>query len=754
MYDIVIRNGHVVDGSGLGRYRADVGVIGDRIATIGRIRERGATEIEADGMVVTPGFIDGHTHFDAQIFWDPLGTNSCWHGVTTAVMGHCGFTLAPSSEAQAALVVRNLERAEDISGKAMAEGIRWSWTTFAEYLDTVDALPKGINYAANLGHSALRTYVMGEAAFERDATSDELTAMTAELTAAIEAGAIGFTTSRTKHHQTADDRPVASRLAPWAEIEHLVRTMGSLGSYLFQMVEDRPSDAEERRRREDELIALAVETGVTFALGAQTGAPVVLPILDRCAERGGRMFGLAHPRGIGALSSFRSQLPFDRLPGWKEFRALPLEEQRRRLQDPAVVEELVRAAAGPFGEAFGAEARPPDYDRMKVMSAPVPPYQSVTEAAHARGLDPVSFIIERSLETDLSQLFVQTFSPFDHDDVATILRHPHVVMAFSDAGAHVSQMSDASIQTHLLAHWVRDRQEFTFEDAIRMLTLAPARAWGFHDRGMVREGLLADLNVIDPATVAPAMPRVVHDLPAGERRLEQKAVGIAATIVNGAVLVRDGEPTGALPGRLLRRPSSARVMEARDAILAAAKELFAGRSPSRVSLREIATKAGVNYGLIHHYFGTKDAILAALVQEASAAGAARMDGTTTVDDALAVLLDGNGSDAHARMLAWSILEEVDLSSLVEASPAIAHLATTIASDQGEEIDARIAAAAIVSAVLGWRMFAPFVREAAELGDRPAREVDQDVVAAIVTMAGAFRPTTSRSRPATRTPRSR
>jgi N-acyl-D-amino-acid deacylase len=222
-YDLVIRGGTVVDGSGLDAYRADVGVAGDRIVAIGRLREHGAEEVDAEGLVVTPGFVDGHTHMDAQVFWDPYGTSSCHHGVTTVVMGHCGFTLAPAAAEQRDLVVRNLERAEDISGEAMAAGIEWSWTTFAEYLDVVDTLPKGINYAANIGHSALRTYVMGERAFDGAASDDDLDAMDAELRDALRAGAFGFTTSRTRHHQTSDDRPVASRLATRDEVEHPCR---------------------------------------------------------------------------------------------------------------------------------------------------------------------------------------------------------------------------------------------------------------------------------------------------------------------------------------------------------------------------------------------------------------------------------------------------------------------------------------------------------------------------------------------------
>jgi N-acyl-D-aspartate/D-glutamate deacylase len=557
-YDIVVRNGRVVDGSGLGPYRADVGISEGRIVTIGRIRERGATDIDAEGHVITPGFIDGHTHLDAQVFWDPLGTNACWHGVTTAVTGNCGFTLAPAAPEARALVVRNLERAEDISGAAMAAGIDWSWTTFAEYLDAVDQLPKGINYAANIGHSALRTYVMGERAFEQEATLDDLAAMTSELLSSLQAGAYGFTTSRTRHHQTSDDRPVASRIASWSEVCALVRVLGEANVGTFQFVEDSPPP-DERAAHHARLIALAAETGVPFAIGATSGADRVLPLLDACADAGGRMFGLGHCRGIGTLSSFRTQLPFDRLPEWRELRSRPLDEQRRMLTDRSLVARLAQIAlAGPYPDAFGGEARPPDFARMQVLERPVPPNPTVDEAARARGVDPVTYLIDRALESDLAQFFVQTNAPFDHDDVARILRHPQTVMAFSDAGAHVSQMSDASLPTHLLAHWVRDRGDFTIEEAIRMLTLEPARAWGFHDRGLLREGLVADCNIIDPATVAPAMPTVVHDLPADEKRIDQRATGFLATIVGGQVTQRDGEPTGALPGRLLRGPLARR----------------------------------------------------------------------------------------------------------------------------------------------------------------------------------------------------
>ncbi len=562
-FDLVIRNGTVIDGSGLSSYRADVAVIGHRIAQIGRVRGRGLREIDAEGHAVTPGFIDGHTHMDAQVFWDPLGTSSCWHGVTTVVMGHCGFTLAPSSKSQRHLVVRNLERAEDISGAAMEAGIDWTWTTFAEYLDVVDALPKGINYAANVGHSALRTFIMGERAFEvsAPASEDDLDAMESELRDALRAGAYGFTTSRTHHHETSDDRPVASRLASWGEVRRLVLAMGDEGAGVFQLVEDPPMP-DERAERDARMIDLAVESGVPFAVGATGGSPRSLALIDATLAAGGRMFGLTHCRGIGTLSSFRSQLPFDSLPAWKELRSRSFEELRSALVDPALRERLVRTAHnGEYGKAIGGQARRPDFERLQVMARPVPPHLSVAEVARARGVDPVEAMIDLALETDFHQFFVQTNTPFDRDAVKRAMQHPATVMAFSDAGAHVSQMSDCSIQTHLLAHWVRDSGDFTLEEAIRMLTFAPARAWGFHGRGLLREGLVADINVFDPKTVGPDMPVVMHDLPSGARRLKQTATGFLATVVGGAVVHERGQHTGALPGQLIRGPLSARNFE-------------------------------------------------------------------------------------------------------------------------------------------------------------------------------------------------
>jgi N-acyl-D-amino-acid deacylase len=552
-YDLVVRNGLVVDGSGLPRYRADVGVRHGRIVTIGRIRERAREVVDADGQVVAPGFVDGHTHMDAQVFWDPLGTSSCWHGITSVVMGNCGFTLAPCAAADRHLVIRNLQRAEDIPAEAMEAGIVWRWTTFPELLDCLESLPKGINYAGYVGHSALRTYVMGERAFSEPAGEDDLAAMARELRDAIRAGAIGFTTSRSPSHETPDGRPVASRVADWDEVRRLVGVMCALGAGLFEL-------AGEGVDRD-----LAVETGrpVTFGLFSRRQVPDgwrrYLALLDETAAAGGRMFAQVHSRSLSALLSFRTQLPFDRLPVWTELRALPLDEQRRQLRDPGLRRRLVEAAgARPDRRAVGTEARPADYDWILVFDTVEGPHRTVAEVARERGTPPAETLIDLALEADLDRFFLQPVANEDQDHALELMRHPRTVTTFSDSGAHVSQLMDSSLQTHLLSHWVRARQAFTLEQAVRMLSFVPATLWGFHDRGLIREGMAADLVVFDPDTIGAEMPEVVDDLPGGARRLIQRARGVAATVVNGEVLLRDGKHTGALPGQLLRGPLARR----------------------------------------------------------------------------------------------------------------------------------------------------------------------------------------------------
>jgi len=554
-FDLVIRNGSVIDGSGSLAVVADVAVSDGLIARIGEVPERGQVEIDAAGYVVTPGFIDGHTHMDAQVFWDSAGTNSCWHGVTTVVMGNCGFTIAPVRADSHHLAVRSIERSEDISAAAMAAGVPWDWTTFAEYLDSIDRVPKAINYASNIGHSALRSWAMGERAFHEQADEADLECMKSELAGALRAGAWGFTTSRTVHHMTPDGEPVASRLAEWSEVEALIDLMGDLDAGVFQFVEDPPSDAD-RAARDQQLAELAARSGVPFIIGATSGSTRPLELIAATRSLGGTMTGMTHPRGIGTMSSFKSQLPFDTLPEWAQARADGQEVFFQRLRDPKTRLALIDVARNAqYSATFGGEARPPVFERMQVLESPVPPHRTVAEVAAERGIDPVEAMVDLGLESNFEVFFVQTMSSFDEVAVVRSMKSPGTVMTFSDSGAHVSQMSDASIFTHLLAYWVRERGEFALEEAVQMMTSAPAQAWGFTDRGVLREGLAADINIFDPGTVAPALPTLAHDLPSGARRIVQKATGFLATIVAGEVTVRDGQSTGATPGRLLRGQS-------------------------------------------------------------------------------------------------------------------------------------------------------------------------------------------------------
>jgi N-acyl-D-amino-acid deacylase len=563
MYDLVIRNGTVVDGTGLPKYRADVGLNGDRIATIGRIVSRGKEEIDATGHVVSPGFIDGHTHMDAQVFWDPLGSCSCWHGVTTVVMGNCGFTLAPGSAEQRDLIVSNIARAEDISPVVMGAAIRWNWTTFREYMDVVDKLPKAINYAANIGHSALRTHVMGARAFEQQASADDLGAMEHELLDALDAGAIGFTSSRSTGHRLPqpDNRYVASYHASWEELSRLVCLMGSTGRGIFEYSRERECrspDPAVRKTVNDRLLDLAVKSGVpvTFGMPAgSAGAQDALKLLDATAEAGGRMFGQTHTRGISHVLSFKGQLQFDEFPEWAQLRALPFEEQRKAFSDPERRKRLVDATKSGVYRTGGGEPRKPTYENMYVLYSAVSGNPSVAELAAKHDVDPVEVMMDLALDSNFNQLFMQfdiATVPKNEAEALATLRHPRTVMTFSDSGAHVGLIMDSSIHTHLLAYWVREREAFSLEEGVKMITLTPAMAWGFTDRGLLRQGCIADINVFDPAILAPEIPTIEHDLPTGARRLKQKSAGIMATIIAGKVAFRNGEHTGALGGKLLR----------------------------------------------------------------------------------------------------------------------------------------------------------------------------------------------------------
>ena len=564
-FDLVVKNGTVVDGTGAPRFRADIGVNDGKITAIGRLGDTAYRTVDAEDQVVAPGFIDGHTHMDAQVFWDPLGSCSCYHGVTSVVMGNCGFTIAPCAEPDAGFVFKNLERAEDISRAAMQAGIEWSWETFPEFLDTVDALPKGINYAGYIGHSAIRTYVMGERAFTERASADELGRMCDIAEEGVRAGAIGFSTSRTPNHLTADDLPVASRVADWEEVRAIVSAVGRTGRGLFEIAGEQVGrDPDRLREYHVRLRDLAVDSGVvqTWGMFSSRFAPdhwrPYFELLEETAIAGGRMFVQVHSRALNTMLSFKTQMPFDRWDLWSDIRELSLDEQKRQLRDPGLCKKLVEIANGeaPKNRIVGVEARPPDYDHLYVMDSMVGEQRLLKDVARERGVNPVALMIDLSLETDFNQFFCQPAANENQEDVLEMMKHPRSVVTFSDSGAHVSQIMDSSLQTHLLSHWVREKEAMTLEEAVRELTCVPATYWGMHDRGLIREGLNADLVVFDPETVAPRMPEVVNDLPSGAKRLKQVADGIRHSIVNGEVFLTDNEHTGSASGRLFRGRAS------------------------------------------------------------------------------------------------------------------------------------------------------------------------------------------------------
>jgi N-acyl-D-aspartate/D-glutamate deacylase len=566
MLDLVIRNGTIVDGSGMGRYRADVGVAGGRIVEIGRIRVPAQRTMDADGLIVAPGFIDGHTHMDAQVNWDPSGTCSCWHGVTTVIMGNCGFALAPCPPDQREWFARCLTAVEDIPLEAMLAGIDWRWETFPEYLATVERLPKALNYGAYIGHSALRMYTMGNRALSEPATDDDIARMVASVKQAMRAGAMGFSSSRAGTHVTPDDTPVASRIAEWRELDALVGALADLDAGIFQVGPDVSSGPRQRVFLE-RLRELAIATGRPVMFGTistrQGEAPnsyrYQLDYLDRSVAAGARMFGQTTTKSINAIFSLKSYLMFDVLPHWKELRALPLDEQKRRLRDPAVRAQLVADEARmkprdnvfQGGGAATTDPRKPDYANLFAMRDVEWNDPTVAELATELRQHPVEVMIDLMLAND-DQVFIQPIVNEGREDVLDMLRHPWTLATFSDSGAHVCQEMGSSLQTHLLSYWVRGRQAFTLEQAVRMLTFDNAAAWELNDRGLVRTGFAADLVVFDEATVRPSMPTVQADLPGGARRLVQKAEGFAATIVNGHVAFEDGVATGAYGGQLLK----------------------------------------------------------------------------------------------------------------------------------------------------------------------------------------------------------
>jgi N-acyl-D-amino-acid deacylase len=565
-HDLVIRGGTVVDGSGATRFSADVGIKDGMIAEVGRITAPAARTIDADGLIVSPGFIDGHTHMDAQVAWDPLGSCSCWHGVTSVVMSNCGFALAPCKPDDRDLYARCLSAVEDIPTEAMAAGIDWTWETFPEYLATVERLPKAINYGMYIGHSALRMYVMGKRAFTEKATEDEMIRMAALVKEALKAGAMGFSSSRASTHVTPDNTPVASRIAEWEEIDRIVAAMAELDAGIFQVGPDIASGAAHRaflaRLRE---VALTYKRPIMFGVLATkqgddpTGWAYQTRYIDETVAAGGRMFGQGTTRSINAIFSLKSYLPFDVLPEWRAVRELPMAEQKRRLADPELrrrlvaAEERMKPRDNVFqgGGAATTDPRKPDYSNLYALNGVDWDDPTVEQLARARGQHPVEVMIDLSLANE-NQVYVQPLVNETPDDVLGILKHPRTLATFSDSGAHVAQEMGSSLQTHLLSYWVRKCGAFTLEEAVKKITRDNALAWDMSDRGLVREGYRADLNLFEEDRIRPSLPTVERDLPGGARRLVQKAEGIKATLVNGMLAFENGQSTGSYAGTVLK----------------------------------------------------------------------------------------------------------------------------------------------------------------------------------------------------------
>jgi N-acyl-D-aspartate/D-glutamate deacylase len=567
MHDLVIRGGTLVDGTGHERFTGDLAIAGGRIAEVGRIAGHGRREIDASGLLVAPGFVDVHTHYDGQATWDALLAPSCWHGVTTVVMGNCGVGFAPVRPDQRDLLIRLMEGVEDIPGTALSEGIRWEWESFPEYLDALGRRRFALDVAAQVPHGALRTYAMGErGADHREAPSEaEIAEMARLVHEALEAGALGFTTSRTVNHRSSDGRPTPSLTAGREELVGIARGLARARRGVFEVVCDFAD-----LKAEFALLRAMVEASgrpMSITTLQSEGRPEqwrrLLDLIGEAARAGLPMRAQVAVRPIGLILGLSATLnPFSSHPSFQRLAGLPLADQVKRLRDPELRARILAEQAAPAFAAVGADFErlfelgdPPDYEP--------PAEHSVAARARARGLAPAELVYDLLLERDGRALLyrpIMNYAAGDLEAVREMLLHELAVPGLGDAGAHVGLISDGSFPTYLLAHWARDRRRgarLPLEWLVKRQTADTAALVGLGDRGRLLPGLRADVNLIDFAALAVRPPEIVYDLPAGGKRLLQRATGYAKTLVAGEVVFEDGEPTGALPGRLVRGPQPA-----------------------------------------------------------------------------------------------------------------------------------------------------------------------------------------------------
>jgi N-acyl-D-amino-acid deacylase len=564
-FDLCIRGGTIVDGLGGEPYVGDIAVSDGVIAAVGSVDGTAAREIDATGLLVTPGFVDLHTHYDGQAIWSERMTPSSAHGVTTAVMGNCGVGFAPCRAEDHDVLVDVMAGVEDIPGVVMVEGLPWNWETFPEFLDTLEAGRRDIDVAAFLPHSPLRVYVMGQRGVDREPATDEDLAMMRKLAAeAVSVGALGFASSRLTIHKTESGQPIPSYEAGHDEIEAIARGVDDAGGGLIQFVPDLLAADYEGALQAVFDVAADVGLPVTFTLAIGNAGPALhldaLRMVEKANDNGGEVSAQIFPRPIGLVIGLDlSGNPFITYPTYQEIAHLPLAERVAEMRKPEVRMRILADKPGSNGHPlmFASQAWDYMYPLGDPPSYEPSPSDSIGARARARGVDPLVEAYDRCLDDDGHAMLLVTLANFRDNSLDTIgelLHRDDVVLGLGDGGAHYGMICDASFPTFLLAHWARDRASgrLTVAHAIRELTSVPARVAGLADRGRIAVGFKADLNVIDHAALKVHRPVIAHDLPAGGRRLDQAADGYVATIVAGEVIAENGVPTDARPGRLVR----------------------------------------------------------------------------------------------------------------------------------------------------------------------------------------------------------
>ncbi len=559
-HDLVIRGGTVVDGTGGPGRTADVAIDGGRITSVGEVPDRGNRELDADGLLVTPGFVDIHTHYDAQIGWDPLATSSCWHGVTSIVMGNCGMTFAPCKPSDRETLARTMESVEDIPAAAILDGLPWDWETYDQYLDSLDRTSKGVNLGGMVGHSALRFWAMGESSLEPDLhpTDAQLDEMCRLLEAGMAAGALGFSTSRTLRHTAPDGRNVPGTFADERELGALGAVLARAGHGVIELAPRFDGEGPSRPRAISELAwmrELSIATGrpITFNLTHTFANPdhhrFAVELAKEANAAGANIRPQTTSRGIGVLFALGGSTPFDRHPSWRALHEVPTAERGAALLARRA-QLLADAAAGPHAADLGRFFLTGiDGDVARFDCDPSTELPAVAAAA---GVSAAEAYLDALVASDGRAVVYWPILNQDLEAVGEMLADDTVVLGLADGGAHVGQILDASQPSWFLSYWVRERGHLPIERAIQRLTSDGADLFGLTGRGRLVAGAWADVNLIDLDGLTLRRPEIVNDFPHGAGRFVQRADGYVATIVNGAVALEHGEHTGELAGRVLR----------------------------------------------------------------------------------------------------------------------------------------------------------------------------------------------------------